>query len=62
MPRKKKTCKRDRLKQYKDLAWQLRMACRITLNQAKAVEVVDEIVKLHIKFEREDDDGGEWGN
>jgi len=61
MPRRKKTPKRDRLQQYKDLAWRLRMATRITLNQEEAVKVVDEIVRLHIKFEREDDDCGKWG-
>lgn len=61
MPRVYRTNIKERLKQYKDLAWQLRMACRITLDQVKACEIVDQIVRLHIKFEHEDNPGGPHG-
>ena len=60
--RRRKTNRKDRLQQYSDLAWQLRMAVNITLNQESAVKTVHDIVDLHRKFEREDDPGGEWGN
>ena len=60
MRRRKRTKQKDRLQQYSDLAWQLRMATRICLSQELAVKTVDEIVDLHRKFEHEDDPGGEW--
>ena len=58
MSRHKKTNQKDRLQQYSNLAWLLRMATRITLNQESAVKAVDDIVDLHRKFEREDDPHG----
>lgn len=54
MPKRKKTNQKDRLQQYKDLVWTLRMATRITLNQELAVETVNKLVNLHCQFEGED--------
>ena len=52
---KKKTTDKDRLIAYDRLASKLRMTTRITLNQEKAVEAVQEIVALQVEYETEDE-------
>ena len=55
MPKKRKTNKKDRLRQYEILVGKLRMATRIVLSQKLSIEAVNELVDLNRKFESEDD-------
>ena len=54
MPRRKKTKLIDRLEQYDVLAWHLKVATQISLDQERAEYLVREIVKLQEKFQNED--------
>ena len=53
MGRSKKTPKRDRLKQYEQLASKLRLA-QTCCDMEMARDIVHSIMSLHRKFERED--------